>query len=950
MTDLDGRPEGFAASRSRILVMFAPATTVAQANDAIAEAGADVVGTIPGLDSVLLQIAPEPAPGDFAPLDAALAGLRANPAVVAATMDKAVTPAVVPPPTSEATSVDNYSFDDPRVPDGGSPSGTGGNWGLESSRFPSAWNLLDPIRLQNAPVDTVVYDLGFETNHPDLKIDVPQLCDGGNGCTTNLAVNSKKEDLHEHGTHVAGIVGATYEPGPQDNGPNIGVTGANPVAHLHGVTYQGGFASTQAKQFSDGSFGNTVATATSGNWDMWERMLNEDRPNGRWPNLRVINMSAKTTLLTEDTQHVANWGEFEKGRRCGPGANDDRTPAATGPCTPNTDDTLLNDVAGDGAFATAVAQQASQKNVLLTIASGNESNQICENATTTAKPVGNACPAGFHFTKVDTRLFHAFGWADAHWSGGANPILMTDAVDSTNARALFSEIGGDVSAPGVGIVSTTTGGTYKALDGTSMAAPFVAGLAGLMVGFDPNLTLDQLRTDIIAGARGDTTDGAAPRIDAYASMLRVPGALHALADWSDPSADGNQRVARDRNGIETSNGEMGTPSALYRLHSSPDGHVDMRDFRRFRDAVLEVCTQRLNIPGCPAANAITLDGGGSASKLDLNFDGCINGFGDCEPEEAWSRFDLNGDGVLAPNATTLVLNPTVGVDVPMTDLDVFRNQYDAGTPGAEGWGKSDLTTLMQSADLEVHADAMFAAGAQNVNVEVKYGAAGTARTRARHRPAGRDDRGDGAHAGRDGDADHDRRQGDGRREAARVVSRRRDVEVRRRRTRRPVRPDDHDRRARRRVGRRRQRRDRERDREPVRRHAAAPRSAEGRLRDPPRRRREPDGREPFRAGRGHGRQRPRHGQAPGRQHVRERRDRGDDHDRDRRGRDRHPRDGCGQRHESAARHLPLGTDDTRLERTPALSTARPRLSSTTPATSRRTRSRACRRRSRGPAR
>ena len=288
MTDLDGRPEGFAASRSRILVMFAPATTVAQANDAIAQAGANVVGTIPGLDAVLLQIAPEPAPGDFAPLDAALAALRANPVVAAATMDKAVTPAVVPPPTSEATSVDNYSFDDPRVPDGGSPSGTGGNWGLESARFPAAWNLLDPIRLHNAPVDTIVYDLGFETNHPDLKINVPKLCDGGGGCTTNLAdnrlsipANAKPDDLHEHGTHVAGIVGATYEPGPQDTGPNVGVTGANPAAHVIGVPYQGGFASIQAREFSDGSFFNTVATATSGNWDLWEGMLHDGRGAGR---------------------------------------------------------------------------------------------------------------------------------------------------------------------------------------------------------------------------------------------------------------------------------------------------------------------------------------------------------------------------------------------------------------------------------------------------------------------------------------------------------------------------------------------------------------------------------------------------------------------------------------------------------------------------------------------
>ena len=61
----------------------------------------------------------------------------------------------------------------------------------------------------------------------------------------------------------------------------------------------------------------------------------------------------------------------------------------------------------------------------------------------------------------------------------------------------------------------------------------------------------------------------------------------------------------------------------------------------------------------------------------------------------------------------------------MTDLDVLRGQYEEGSPGAEGWKQSDLGTLMRSADLEIHADTMFQAGATNISVDVKYGTADT---------------------------------------------------------------------------------------------------------------------------------------------------------------------------------------------------------------------------------
>ena len=66
-------------------------------------------------------------------------------------------------------------------------------------------------------------------------------------------------------------------------------------------------------------------------------------------------------------------------------------------------------------------------------------------------------------------------------------------------KADFSNYGKtkvDVFAPGVNINSTTPGSKYQKLNGTSMAAPVVAGLAGLIRSYYPNLTATEVK-DII---------------------------------------------------------------------------------------------------------------------------------------------------------------------------------------------------------------------------------------------------------------------------------------------------------------------------------------------------------------------------------------------------------------------------------------------------------------------
>ena len=71
-------------------------------------------------------------------------------------------------------------------------------------------------------------------------------------------------------------------------------------------------------------------------------------------------------------------------------------------------------------------------------------------------------------------------------------VIGVAAVDSDLNRAFFSNyvnhIEMAVSAPGLNVMSTIPNNEYAAHNGTSMAAPHVSGLIGLMRSFDPNIS------------------------------------------------------------------------------------------------------------------------------------------------------------------------------------------------------------------------------------------------------------------------------------------------------------------------------------------------------------------------------------------------------------------------------------------------------------------------------
>jgi Subtilase family len=614
---------------------------VAQANAALSAAQVSILGGLP-VERILVVVAVDTA--DFSGLSAALQSLRADPNVAFAAMSSEIVPQAVPRPADPAfgnnpgSGLTNQWGWEVTTNASGAPFGAGYNWWIESSRFPKAWNLLEPVRRQNPQIQTVIVDSGFGP-HPDLTLSTPTVCktgDSGQVCTVNTPDN--------HGMATAGTIGATFGNPGGPGGYTLGVDGLNPVAHMAGVPLFG-FSADAHLLFSG--------------------ILDEARPSGQFPKLRVINVSMSRGLP------AANYFTAYPNNTYGPLDNDDQpattVPGSLGPCTLDNEDKWLTEVRNGGRAHRTIAERAADhaNRIVFVVSTGNGSSDVVAH---------------------ETRRMNDFGWAAANWVSAVlpNPIFMAEALGTTgapggtccvtgplnlqspsNARASLSNVGGHIAAPGVMAITTVLAGSNYGIPGipvgygtfccTSMAAPIVSGLIGYLLALDPGMTIPEIRAAVVGQARADTSgigaEAVAPRVDAYASIMSLAGAVRSLVDVNDLSKDGNRRTVRGPGNVVQSQDTQfsNTPGFL----TAPDGHINMSDFRRFRDAWLQTC----NLPPlseCPTVGPnVVLDGDATHVKKDVNFDGCVNPTASavhpaCPTlEGVYPRFDFNGDGVVA---------------------------------------------------------------------------------------------------------------------------------------------------------------------------------------------------------------------------------------------------------------------------------------------------------------
>ena len=148
----------------------------------------------------------------------------------------------------------------------------------------------------------------------------------------------------------------------------------------------------------------------------------------------------------------------------------------------------------------------------------------------------------------------------------ASNVVAVAATTRTDGRASFSNYGRrtvHLGAPGVDIASTYPGNLYAWGSGTSMATPFVTGVAALLKAYDPSLNWKAIKNRILAG--GDNNAAMVNTITQ--KRLNAYGALTCS----------NSIVLSRLRPIGTSlTGMVGTPVNLSALHincGAPNGRV-----------------------------------------------------------------------------------------------------------------------------------------------------------------------------------------------------------------------------------------------------------------------------------------------------------------------------------------------------------------------------------------
>lgn len=446
----------FPIVNDQVLITFKDEVTEAQALEKIQQLNGTVVGFIQGLNDYQVQLNNPPPINQLQDL---VDQLNNDPLVEVAALNEITlntSTLFTPNDPWRQNASDSYIVEwdeDPRTTDR--------NWGLEAIFAPTAWELYLESEF-NSPANKVkigVIDEGFYPSHEDLII------------SQNHTFNPQGGPVRmgDHGTHVAGIIGAVH----------------NNSKGMAGVTWNRDlYFSTPSELNSLGNTNRDFATSQTFAWKhsiVW--MLN----NG----VKAINMSLGRNYYDNKAYYEANGVPYNY----------------TGPMLSDSNSALVKMLIGDsqnywGSFLSKLINRGHDFLIL----------QSAGNDALDAK--WNGWFAGINDPEIKKRIM----------------VVGSIGKSSSMSGYYFSNFSGygatvDVAAPGEAIYSTVrpASGNYVSYNGTSMATPMVTGLAGLLWNANPTLSASQVKEIIVSTADRTVSgpDRDYPIINAAAAVTKA---------------------------------------------------------------------------------------------------------------------------------------------------------------------------------------------------------------------------------------------------------------------------------------------------------------------------------------------------------------------------------------------------------------------------------------------
>ncbi len=357
------------------------------------------------------------------------------------------------------------------------PSGT--NWGLEAIEAQKAWDSKDKMQ----SVNIGVIDTMFYTDHEDLKFaEIPL----GN----KNAEEKYKDEFNSHGTHVSGIIGATF-----DN--NKGIAGITPTSNLYGASIWGicdyGYSTTLTYQIAL-YYLIEVNNCKAINISMADNLLGfcVAQENGSTKKTATAAMKAYSDEISEFIKILINKGYEFVICVCAGNQNDGNYKYFK---KDSTDTQTPYDYYSYSDFQKYLADEESSYDYSLYKDRADEiSGRLIE-----AKNIN----ANGMFAVIED-------------SEVRNRIIITGAVqnnaDKNYTIASFSQCGAevDILAPGVDIYSTSVKkglfgnlkSTYEDMSGTSQATPIATAVSGLVFSINPDLTGAEVKNIICSSGVG----------------------------------------------------------------------------------------------------------------------------------------------------------------------------------------------------------------------------------------------------------------------------------------------------------------------------------------------------------------------------------------------------------------------------------------------------------------